>query len=93
MVSLSIQPVLSLAVRYGLAPNECAAKLSGYFRRLGADMVVDMTMADHFALIESQREFVGRFMSVEKDGVKGALPMLASSCPGIQRSSLIKNNK
>ncbi|CAH0554456.1 unnamed protein product [Brassicogethes aeneus] len=82
IVSISIQPILSLAVRYNLTPNECAARLAQYFKQLGADLVVDMTIADDFALLESQREFVRRYRSTENDGVKNVLPMLASSCPG-----------
>lgn len=45
-------------------------------------MVVDMSIAEDFALLESQREFVRRYRSRETDGVKNVLPMLASSCPG-----------
>ncbi|KAJ3639403.1 hypothetical protein Zmor_002764 [Zophobas morio] len=82
VVSLSIQPILSIANHYDLSVNECAAKLITYFKNLGADMVVDMTIAEDFALLESQREFVRRFRSTEIDGVKNVLPMLASSCPG-----------
>jgi iron only hydrogenase large subunit-like protein len=73
---------LSIAAHYGLAVNDCAAKLVTYFKNLGADMVVDMTLADDFALLESQREFIRRFRATESDGVKNVIPMLASSCPG-----------
>ncbi|KAJ9595515.1 hypothetical protein L9F63_013280 [Diploptera punctata] len=83
VVSLSIQPILSLAERYNLSPDEAAQKLSGYFRMLGADIVLDMTVADDFAIIENQREFVERFRASEEGGDKNkSLPMLASSCPG-----------
>lgn len=82
IVSVSIQPVLSLAVRYNLSPNEAAARLAGFFRHLGADMVVDMTAAENLALLESQKEFVRRYTSARNDGIKNILPMLASSCPG-----------
>lgn len=74
---------MSLAIRYDLSPNDCAAKLAQYFKQLGADMVVDMTIADDLALLESQKEFIRRYRSTESDGVKNLLPMLASSCPGI----------
>ncbi|CAH1170504.1 unnamed protein product [Phaedon cochleariae] len=82
VVSLSIQPVLSLAIRYNLSPNDCAAKLATYFKQIGVDMVVDMTIADDFALLEAQREFIRRYRATESDGIKNVLPMLASSCPG-----------
>ncbi|XP_017771766.1 PREDICTED: probable cytosolic Fe-S cluster assembly factor CPIJ010948 [Nicrophorus vespilloides] len=77
IVSISIQPILSLAVRYNLAPNECAARLAGYFKHLGADIVVDMSLAEGFAVLENQKEFLNRFKNAPK-----TLPMLASSCPG-----------
>lgn len=82
IVSISIQPILSLAVCYNLTPNDCAAKLARYFKNLGADIVVDMSIADDFALLESQKEFVRRIRATESDGVKNVLPMLSSSCPG-----------
>ncbi|KAJ8933935.1 hypothetical protein NQ314_013691 [Rhamnusium bicolor] len=82
IVSVSIQPILSLAIRYNLLPNDCAAKLVQYFKKLGADMVIDMTVADDFALLESQREFIRRYRATESDGIRNVLPMLASSCPG-----------
>lgn len=82
IVSVSIQPILSLAITYNLSPNDCAAKLAQYFKQLGADMVVDMTIADDLALLESQKEFIRRYRATESDGVKNILPMLASSCPG-----------
>lgn len=91
VVSVSIQPILSLAVNYNLKPNECAAKLAGYFKHLGADIVVDMTIADDFALIEAQKEFIRRYRSKENDGVANVLPMLASSCPGIIYLKKISN--
>lgn len=81
-MSLSVQPVLSLALRYKLSPNDCAAKLSKYFKHLGADMVIDMSIAEDFSLLEAQKEFINRFNATVNDGAKNALPMLASSCPG-----------
>jgi iron only hydrogenase large subunit-like protein len=56
---------------------------TGYFRLLGADLVLDMTVADDFALLESQREFVERYRAAEEAAnTSKSLPMLASSCPG-----------
>ncbi|XP_076265525.1 putative cytosolic Fe-S cluster assembly factor AGAP009023 [Rhynchophorus ferrugineus] len=82
IVSVSIQPILSLAYKYNLTPNNCAAKLATYFKMLGADMVVDMKIAEDFALIEAEKEFIRRYRATESDGVKNQIPMLASSCPG-----------
>lgn len=81
VVSLSVQPVLSLAQRYKLEPEEALCKLAGFFYRLGADAVLDMTAADDFALLEAAKEFVERYKT-SKEGAKKQLPMLSSSCPG-----------
>jgi hypothetical protein len=42
-----------------------------------------MTVADDFALIESQQEFVQRYRAAEMEHTSKSLPMLASSCPGM----------
>lgn len=55
----------------------------GYFKKLGADMVLDMKLAEDFALLESQNEFLERFKSAKSSKGQKILPMLASSCPGI----------
>lgn len=81
MVSLSVQPILSLAQRYELAPEQALRKLAGFFYQLGADTVLDMTIADDFALLEAAKEFVERYKA-SKEGAKDQLPMLSSSCPG-----------
>ncbi|XP_011686464.1 PREDICTED: probable cytosolic Fe-S cluster assembly factor CPIJ010948 isoform X1 [Wasmannia auropunctata] len=81
IVSLSVQPVLSLAQRYELTPEQALCKLAGFFYRLGADAVLDMTMADDFVLLEAAKEFVERYKA-SKEGAKNQLPMLSSSCPG-----------
>ncbi|OXU22119.1 hypothetical protein TSAR_004543 [Trichomalopsis sarcophagae] len=81
VVSLSIQPILSLAERYKLTPEEAALHLTGYFKSMGADMVLDMTVAEDLSLVESAKEFVERYKAA-KEGSKNQLPMLASSCPG-----------
>nr|CAD7407694.1 unnamed protein product [Timema cristinae] len=81
VVSLSIQPVLSLAERYDLTVDEALQKLSGYFKKLGADLVLDMNIADDLSLLENQREFIERYRAAQEREGKH-LPMLASSCPG-----------
>ncbi|XP_014601924.1 PREDICTED: probable cytosolic Fe-S cluster assembly factor AGAP009023 isoform X1 [Polistes canadensis] len=81
VVSLSVQPILSMAQRYELKPEQALHKLAGYFYKLGADVVLDMSIADDFALLESAKEFVERY-KVAEEGTKKQLPMLASSCPG-----------
>ncbi|EFN74344.1 Nuclear prelamin A recognition factor-like protein [Camponotus floridanus] len=81
VVSLSVQPVLSLAQHYELTPEQTLSKLAGFFYKLGADAVLDMTVADDFVLLEAAKEFVERYKA-NKEGIKNQLPMLSSSCPG-----------
>ncbi|XP_055596162.1 probable cytosolic Fe-S cluster assembly factor CPIJ010948 [Uranotaenia lowii] len=71
------QPILSLAKRYNLPPEETFERVAGYFKKLGGDLVLDTKIADDLALIESRNEFIERFRTNRQ-----ALPMLASSCPG-----------
>lgn len=66
--------------------------MAGYFTQLGADAILDMTVADDFALLESAREFLDRFKS-SQEGAQHQLPMLSSSCPGnIFRLSVLSVN-
>lgn len=55
---------------------------TGYFKSLGADLVLDMTIAEDLSLLEAQQEFVERFQNNQSDANSKSLPMLASSCPG-----------
>ncbi|CAH2074676.1 unnamed protein product, partial [Iphiclides podalirius] len=82
VVSLSPQPVLSLAVRYKLSPDDATKKLVGYFKSLGADLVLDMTIAEDLCLLEAQQEFLQRYREQQTDPKSQHLPMLSSSCPG-----------
>ncbi|XP_023949734.2 probable cytosolic Fe-S cluster assembly factor GI11683 [Bicyclus anynana] len=78
VISLSPQPTLSIAARYKMEPEEATRKLVGYFKSLGADLVLDMTVAEDISLLEAQQEFLQRY----RDQQNEHLPMLASSCPG-----------
>nr|CAD7426333.1 unnamed protein product [Timema monikensis] len=55
--------------------------VKGYFKKLGADLVLDMNIADDLSLLENQREFIERYRAAQEREGKH-LPMLASSCPG-----------
>lgn len=81
VVSVAVQPVLSLAVRYNLEPQDTFLRLSGYLKSLGADVVLDMTLSEDLSLLEMESEFIERFRS-KIDGDKTSLPMFTSSCPG-----------
>jgi iron only hydrogenase large subunit-like protein len=78
VVTISQQSLLSLAKRYSLDVVDALKHFAGYFKKLGADYVLDTKIADDLALIEARNEFIMRF----KDQKTYKLPMLASSCPG-----------
>lgn len=80
--TLCQQSCLSLAKKYQLDAEECARRLTGYFKKLGADYVLNTRVGDDLALIEARSEFVERFQSETLDKTNKNLPMLASSCPG-----------
>ncbi|XP_050663755.1 probable cytosolic Fe-S cluster assembly factor GI11683 [Leptidea sinapis] len=82
VISLSPQPILSLAARYKLSPDDTTKKLAGFFKQLGADLVLDMTVAEDLSLLEAQQEFIERYNNHQDDPSGKHLPMLASSCPG-----------
>ncbi|XP_050429039.1 probable cytosolic Fe-S cluster assembly factor AGAP009023 [Adelges cooleyi] len=82
VVSLSIQACISFAVSKKLSVQESTLKLCGYFKKLGANLVFDLKLAEDLALIESQNEFVERYQSAKCLKSNKILPMLASSCPG-----------
>lgn len=77
--TVSQQPVISLANRYGLTVEKAAEHFCGYLRQLGADYVLTTKVADDLALLECRNEFVERFRDNSPDK---PFPMLTSSCPG-----------
>lgn len=76
VLSLALQPVLSLAAKFVLSTSETVAKLCGFFKRLGVDLVLDVGLAHCFTLIELEGEFLEKFTG----GSKG--PLFSSECPG-----------
>jgi len=83
IVSLQLQPVISLANKTGLTVDEAARGLASYFRSLGAHAVYDLKTAHDICLLEHVREFVEKFRSCANSGKRqGVLPVLTSSCPG-----------
>lgn len=49
---------------------------------MGADLVLDLKLAEDLALLESQNEFMERYKTSKTSSMQKMLPMLASSCPG-----------
>jgi iron only hydrogenase large subunit-like protein len=75
VVSVSPQSRASLAANYGLSPLSIMERLTGFFKTIGVDMVLDLGLSRDLSLFESAREFIERYQN-------SRLPMLASACPG-----------
>ena len=80
--SLALQPLVSLSVRHGLTVQAAAEKITTALKQLGADLVVDLRLAEDWAILELQREFLERFRARETGGKPGAHTVLSSVCPG-----------
>ena len=84
VVSLAVQPLISLSVKYGLSVQDTAEKLTTFLKQLGADMVVDLRLAEDWSILELEREFLERFRGRGEGGggKPGARTVLSSVCPG-----------
>uniref|UniRef100_A0A8D8S0F6 Probable cytosolic Fe-S cluster assembly factor GA29080 n=1 Tax=Cacopsylla melanoneura TaxID=428564 RepID=A0A8D8S0F6_9HEMI len=76
VLSLAVQPVLSLGNKFALSQKDMLGKLCGFFKRLGVDLILDVGLAHCFTLRELESEFVERFRSGQ------AGPLFSSECPG-----------
>jgi len=76
IVSLQIQPIVSIAQKFNLSVDATVLKLVKYFKNLGADFVYDLKVAEDMALIEHQRELFEAISSEKKK------PLISSACPG-----------
>ncbi len=76
VVSLQVQPLVSLANKLGLSVQDTLGKLTRYFRNLGADAVYDLKLAEDITLLEQEREFLEAYRSGKKR------PLISSACPG-----------
>lgn len=84
VISLQLQPIVSLAEKFDLSVDEMAKKLSAFFRSQGADFVFDLKAAEDISVLEQQKEFVQRFRECVDDKTirNKRLPILTSACPG-----------
>lgn len=80
VVSIAPQVYASFSGKYDVAYDEAAARLTGFFKRLGAHHVLDTTFAREFTLVEVLHDFLERYRRKESD--PSALPLLTSACPG-----------
>ena len=88
VVSIAPQSLASLAASVSsssttsVTPQQILHRVETFFNQaLGIDHVYDTTFARHISLLEHAREFWERKTRLLA-GEKGALPMLASACPG-----------
>lgn len=88
VVSIAPQSLASLAASVSspsttsITPRQILQRIETFFSQvLGIDHVYDTTFARHLSLLEHTREFLER-KTLSASGTKGALPMLASACPG-----------
>jgi len=86
VVSLQIQPIISLAKKYNISIKEATNKVSAYFKILGADYVFDIKVAEDISLIEQKREFLDHYQnhasSHDSNSNDIKRPILTSACPG-----------
>ncbi|KAH6943692.1 hypothetical protein HPB50_025614 [Hyalomma asiaticum] len=80
VITVAPQVAASFAGKYGVDYENASARLTGFFKTLGAHYVLDSTFGREFALIEVLRDFIERW--ARRDSDRNALPLLASSCPG-----------
>ena len=88
VVSIAPQSLASLAASVSsssttsVTPRQVLYRVEAFFNQaLSIDHVYDTTFARHISLLEHTREFWER-KAQSVSGAKGALPMLASACPG-----------
>ncbi|KII92921.1 hypothetical protein PLICRDRAFT_172952 [Plicaturopsis crispa FD-325 SS-3] len=88
VISIAPQCLASLAASISasgpmpVTPSQILARVTAFCTEvLGFARVYDTTFARHVALLEHAREFAER-KAGRKDGTGGAMPMLASACPG-----------
>lgn len=88
VVSIAPQTLASLAASVSasfttpVTSRQIFLRVEAFFNKsLGIDYVYDTTFARHVSLLEHSREFFER-KAQSTNGMKSALPMLASACPG-----------
>jgi len=88
IVSIAPQSLASLAASVSsssttpVTPRQILHRVEAFFNQaLDINYVYDTTFARHISLLEHTREFWER-KALSATGGKGALPMLASACPG-----------
>ena len=61
--------------------QDTAEKLVTFLKRLGADLVFDMKLAEDWSILELQREFTLRSI-IDDNGKSKQKTVLSSLCPG-----------
>jgi len=79
--TLALQPIISLSVKHKLSPQELSEKLCTFLKSLGADLVLDLKVAEDISVLQQQQEFINKLNQRQQSG-KHPGPILTSSCPG-----------
>jgi len=82
VISLGLQPLLSLGQKAGLSVQDTAERLTGFLKELGADLVLDTKLAEDWSILEQQQEFLRRYQSRVEGAKPGTHTVLSSVCPG-----------
>ncbi|KAJ1729601.1 Cytosolic Fe-S cluster assembly factor nar1 [Coemansia biformis] len=83
VVTVAPQSLASLALKHQLPALSVARRVTGVLKAMGVDYVLDAAFSRDLTLVESAREFVGRFRASKgQAGAGQRLPVLASWCPG-----------
>ncbi|KAH8740495.1 Fe-hydrogenase [Cryptosporidium ryanae] len=82
VVSLSNQSCVSLAVHYNCDLITVQKKLSGLFKSLGVNLVINSTISEYISLLEAREEFIFRLNKEDRSNENNALPLIISHCPG-----------
>jgi len=82
VISLGLQPLISFSQKSCLSVQDTAEKLTCFFKELGADLVMDMKLAEDWSILEQQRELLERYRGRVVGAKPGTNTVLSSICPG-----------
>ena len=85
-VVISVSPAAraAIAVHCGLSLREAHGRLTGFFKSIGCNRLLDNGLASDLSLLQTAAEFVHRFRAngSSASDTPPPLPLLSSSCPG-----------
>ncbi|KAH7648089.1 Fe-hydrogenase [Cryptosporidium bovis] len=82
VVSLSNQSCVSIATHYDCDLFTVQRKLSGLFKSMGANLVINLSIAEYISLLEAREEFIFRLNKQSMGDENKIFPLIISHCPG-----------